>query len=107
MGTVSQRGGKMNDKPKCDHTKVVLRRKYNNVSYTDSWHCDDCEEEFFNLNLNQGKITIMPIEPNATIRDQFAMAALTGLLADPGVIVKGTAELSYKIADEMLENQKK
>jgi len=42
-----------------------------------------------------------------TMRDQFAMAALTGLLADPNVVVEGTAELAFKISDKCVEARKK
>lgn len=42
--------------------------------------------------------------PSLTIRDQFAMAALTGLLADPDMECSDTrfAELAYGYADAML-----
>lgn len=38
-----------------------------------------------------------------TLRDQFAMASMAGMLSE----VEGTAELSYKIADRMIEARKK
>ena len=39
-----------------------------------------------------------------TLRDEIAMAALTGLLADPITLAKfGTAKLAYQLADWMLE----
>lgn len=47
-------------------------------------------------------------EPIKTLRDEFAMAALSGMLADPGVQVGGsndkiTAKLCYDLADAMLQ----
>lgn len=44
-----------------------------------------------------------------TLRDEFAMAALTGILADPTRcgIVQEFCELSYIYADSMLEARKK
>lgn len=41
-----------------------------------------------------------------TIRDQFAMAALQGLLACPEQSRLATVELAYKLADEMMEARK-
>ena len=48
-----------------------------------------------------------PQEDVKTLRDEFAMAALQGMLADPNVKLEGTAKLAYKVADEMLEARKK
>lgn len=46
-------------------------------------------------------------EPRATLRDQFAMAALTGLLSDPTSSgPKGCAEAAYSYADAMMERRK-
>jgi hypothetical protein len=53
------------------------------------------------------KITFMPSQDVKTLRDEFAMAALQGMLADPNVKLEGTAKLAYKVADEMLEARKK
>jgi hypothetical protein len=48
----------------------------------------------------------LPPEP-ISLRDEIAMAALTGLLADPQVLADSTtAKLSYRIADWMLEARK-
>lgn len=41
-----------------------------------------------------------------TLRDRFAMAALTGLLADPSEDGKGVATRAYGFADAMLEARK-
>ena len=52
-------------------------------------------------------ITFIPSEPRATLRDQFAMAAFTGLLSDPQVQAhKTTAKLAYEMADFMMEARK-
>lgn len=56
--------------------------------------------------LGPGKITIR--EPYATLRDQLAMSALSGLLADPSSSgPKGSAQAAYEYADAMLEARKK
>jgi len=61
--------------------------------------------EFDNLPLAQGMITVM--EPRLTLRDQFAMAAMTGLLSDPSSSgPDGAAMVAYKYADAMLEARK-
>jgi|GEM_PF-3149693 hypothetical protein len=50
-------------------------------------------------------ITFM--EPRATLRDQFAMAALAGLLSDPTSSgPKGCAKAAYEYADAILEARK-
>lgn len=48
-----------------------------------------------------------PIAP-LTVRDQFAMAALTGMLSDSSVrdTPSGLAEAAYRVADGMLEARK-
>lgn len=58
-------------------------------------------------NEQPGKITFRPSQDVKTLRDEFAMAALQGMLADPNVKLEGTAKLAYKVADEMLEARKK
>ena len=46
-------------------------------------------------------------EPRATLRDQFAMAALTGLLSDPTSSgPEGCATAAYLYADAMMEARK-
>jgi hypothetical protein len=47
------------------------------------------------------------MEPRLTLRDQFAMAAMTGLLSDPSSSgPDGAAMVAYKYADAMLEARK-
>jgi hypothetical protein len=41
-----------------------------------------------------------------TLRDQFAMAALTGLLADGNPSTDSNAKFAYQIADAMMEARK-
>jgi hypothetical protein len=51
-------------------------------------------------------ITVM--QPRLTLRDQFAMAALAGLLSDPTSSgPKGCAEAAYSYATAMMEARKK
>ncbi len=43
-------------------------------------------------------------EPTKTLRDEFAMAAISGLLADPKVCAdENTARLAYRMANFMLK----
>ena len=58
----------------CQHDKVVRRED-------GTHHCDYCEAEFFHLDFQPGKITFTPMPEMATLRDQFAMAALNGMTA--------------------------
>ena len=55
--------------------------------------------------MQPGKIVWRP--GSKSLRDEFAMAVMTGLLADPGVQAHAsTAELAYKMADVMIEARK-
>jgi rubredoxin len=83
----------------CKHYSVSRWINEDN-SPADKWTCNVCQAEFYHLEgLSSGKITVM--EPHATLRDQFAMAALTGLLADPDM--KDCVKCSYIFADAMME----
>lgn len=89
----------------CKHEKVVRRGD-------GSWHCDYCEEEFYHLDFGSpGKIQFTPMPEVATLRDQFAMAAMTGILAYPGRQFGASsdgaaAKICYQMADAMLEARK-
>ena len=81
-------------------------------AFEEQWRCKDCGAKFVNLDsFFAGPQRIEVMEPMATLRDQFAMAALTGMLADENVSVGGTydaknAQLCYGIADAMLKARK-
>ena len=94
---------------RCVH--AVVKRQIIGGLQSDVWMCSDCKEEFFHLDFTPAKIQVM--EPRSTLRDQFAMAALMGQLSSERIPsdegFKGfadIAELSYKIADKMLEARK-
>jgi hypothetical protein len=92
----------------CQHLKVVYRN-------TDGkHHCEECNAEFFHLDLTPGKLTVM--ELSATLRDQFAMAAMGAMLSapqrlprevEPQKVATLIAESCYIMADSMLEARKK
>lgn len=99
----------------CPHDTV--KREFNSEeNYLDKWTCQMCHAEFFTLDgMKAGKITVM--EPQPTLRDQVAMAALRGILSDPdefwvgetmkeNLRLKTTSE-SYKWADAMLKAREK
>lgn len=92
------------DSNKCQHSQVS--RLYDNEeNFTDKWLCARCGAEFYHLDLQPGKITVM--EPMVTLRDQFAMAALTGLLSDPTSSGHdGCAKAAYLYADAMMKARK-
>lgn len=53
-------------------------------------------------------IQFTPMPEMPTLRDQFAMAALSGLLSDPSSSgPKGSAQAAYEYADAMIEARKK
>ena len=86
---------------RCVHDRI--ERVATDLGYTNRWLCKDCHEEFFHLDLRPGKITVM--EPMRTLRDEFAMATLVGLLA--GGYMGELAAVCYSKADAMLEQRKK
>lgn len=53
------------------------------------------------------------LETELTVRDQFAMAALTGMIANPGTqgagveMINSLAKACYIVADAMMEARKK
>lgn len=82
------------DPKQCEHRSVTPQGK--------DWTCDICGLRFFPLIIEPGKITFR--EPYATLRDQFAMAAMQA------VITHGTkfadadiGKVSYEMADVMMK----
>lgn len=90
----------------CPHSNVSFRN-------TDgAHHCDGCNASFMmtpDFSKYRGQITIM--EPYATLRNQFAMASLTGLLSTATAKIgasdiRAVTFLSYQLADSMMEARK-
>ena len=48
----------------------------------------------------------VPLESYATLRDQFAMAALTGIIINETNTSKLAAKFAYEYADAMMEARK-
>lgn len=98
----------MTDKATCQHLEVI-RHGVLPSGVLDRWTCKDCGAEFFPLDLTPGKIQVM--EPHASLRDQFAMAALTGWLAagEAGIwnhtddVLREVAQEPYRMADAMMK----
>lgn len=92
----------MTEKIACAHLKVVRRDPAK-----DNWFCDNCEMEF-NPGRTIDRIAQHFFPEQKTLRDELAIAALTGLLADPNVHASHkTTELAYEMADNMLKARKK
>ena len=92
------------------------------LEYSNSWlypFCDPADDELYSdgglciIDDESGEDLIaeytepdsVPFAPEKTLRDEFAMAALTGMLADStlcGVPSKDLADISYLLADAML-----
>lgn len=86
----------------CAHEHVKRQSDEEELRFIEKWECEHCTAEFYHLqNIGSGSITIM--EPHATLRDQFAMAALTGLLADPSTKEPLAVKASYVFADAMMD----
>ena len=116
IGTGKRKGIQMGE-PKCQHLNVVR-----SIAAEKEWRCVGCCQEFYHLGdigFPGEKITIM--EPYATLRDQFAMAAMQGDWAAQDASNDGSglflpsakdeslrswAVLYYRMADAMLEVRK-
>ena|ERR1700735_5745915 len=104
----------MEDQAACAHVTV---KRFDTSSkgkvFAEEWRCEDCGTKFFQIpdfSRKTGKITIM--EPYATLRDQFAMAAIQGMLASChgpawGKDVFPVGESAYVYADQIMEARKK
>lgn len=74
--------------------------------FEEQWRCSDCGTKFVSLgSLFGGPQQIRVMEPMKTLRDEFAMAALTGMLARPAGKEIDCDQL-YAIADAMMEARK-
>ena len=93
----------------CNHANVY-RHIGSTGKFLDKWSCG-CGTEFFHLDLRSGKTQVMePAFEPLTLRDQFALAALTGILAGWGSEVdtwpNGSVErLAYVVAGEMMKER--
>ena len=72
----------------------------------DIFHLDDLSDGPTQRPSPGSWLASMP--PRTTLRDQFAMAALTGLLANPehegeGLGARFFAECAYEVAEEMMK----
>ena len=77
--------------------------------YDEQWRCPDCGIEFVRMPsfFPSGPITAM--EPQATLRDQFAMAAMAGAMASPQKVFANLDEVvrgAYRAADAMMKARK-
>jgi hypothetical protein len=80
-----------------------------NILLNPPWMCNSEKidfSEFENLSeLHRPVLTVN--QERATLRDQFAMAALAGLLSDPTSSgPKGCAKAAYEYVDAILEARK-
>jgi hypothetical protein len=64
---------------------------------------DEHQNQMYFIDPQTQRITLIPDGP--TLRDQFAMAALTGLLTG-GFNHKAAAGVAYDVADSMMEARK-
>lgn len=107
-------GQKEQDFAACAHISVErFTVEEDGKVFEEQWRCKDCGTKFVTLDsLFSGQQKIQIMEPMKTLRDEFAMAALTGLVSDPQVNL-GTkeqldngAKFCYSLADAMLEARK-
>jgi hypothetical protein len=87
--------------------------KHQNVTSHDShgllWSCDVCGTEFIHSGLLPGKVTMRPMPETPTLRDQFALTALRGILSSPEKAFSNIEEVAtgvYLLADQMMKTRK-
>jgi hypothetical protein len=73
--------------------------------FKEEWRCKDCGLQFHILDFSNHVAKLEYMEPHATLRDQFAIAALTGGLMRQGP-TPITVKECYRIADAMMEARK-
>lgn len=111
---MSERSQRVDPLGVCVH--AVVERKWTDLGEaTDTWLCVTCKAEFFHLDFSNHHAKIQVMEPYATLRDQFAMAAMTGMLGHHDLHStirnypsaddwrKNIAEASYRWADVMMK----
>ena len=97
------------------HTRVYRMREDDDSAWSDEWACGTCKAQFFHLQDAHltGKITLA--EPQPTLRDQFAMAALKGYIGcdksgtsfwSTGPQMVDSAKNAYEWAGAMMEARK-
>lgn len=80
--------------------------------FEEQWRCGYCGTKFVSLgSLFGGPQQIRIMEPMKTLRDEFAMAALTGLISTATAKIgasdiRAVTFLSYQLADSMMEARK-
>lgn len=93
---------------RCVHDRIERIRT--EAGYTDRWLCVDCHEEFYHLDFSNYRAKIQVMEPVKTLRDEFAIGALSGMLANTLMNLPPTkrelATISYEWATAMLEARK-
>jgi hypothetical protein len=105
-------GQKEQDLAACAHIHVERFTMENDGKvFEEQWRCKDCGAKFVNLDsLFAGPQTIKIMEPMKTLRDEFAMAALIGLVthfnAFNEAVPEAAAKRAYEHADAMLEARK-
>ena len=96
------------DSQVCLHPNVYRKYEVDRKTWSDEWACGTCNAQFYHLeNLRSGPITVM--EPYVTLRDQFAMAAMNGMLArdvEKTELERLIGRKVYQIADAMLAARK-
>lgn len=100
-------GQKEHDLSACAHIHVEhFTVEKDGKVFEEQWRCKDCGAKFVLLDrLFAGPQQIRVMEPMKTLRDEFAMAALTGMLARPAGKEIDCDQL-YAIADAMMEARK-
>jgi hypothetical protein len=96
----------------CGCSHITVKRFQDEISgkvFGEHWRCTDCGVEFVSLPTFFPPAPLTLMEEQATLRDQFAMAVLTGFLArgpKSDMTDQDISQVVYNMADAMLEGRK-
>lgn len=101
---------KLNPCPKCGNEPDIFELNSRDISFQAS--CGECGDETFIVsNSANGAINAWNAatgdQPEKTLRDEFAMAALNGMQQIEGLSYSDIASGSYGIADAMIKERSK
>lgn len=104
----------LNPCPRCGNEPDIFERNSRDISFQAS--CGECGDETFIVsNSANGAMNAWNAatgeQPTKTLRDEFAMAAISGYMTRESCIHSGYAEWavahSYEVADLMLKERRK
>lgn len=104
---MEEQNAKVEDQRSCCAHSTVKRFQVGNECkiFEEQWHCADCGTKFYHIPEMFSTGEIQMLEPHATLRDQFAMAALNAYIScdDSGCTFWPTGDKGEEICKESYE----